>query len=65
MKDLLKQTFTYKVPTEEDVVALIEDEKQQSKGLVTYKTDFKTKREKGEVVDSWFVVTITHDYTKV
>lgn len=65
MKELLKQTFTYKVPTEEDVVALIEDEKSKSRGLVTYKTDFKTKKEKGEVVDSWYVVTITHDYTKV
>ena len=65
MKDLLKQTFTYKVPTEDDVVALIEDEKSKSRGLVTYKTDFKTKKEKGEVVDSWYVVTITHDYTKV
>lgn len=65
MKELLKQTFTYKVPTEEDAVALIEDEKAKSRGLVTYKTDFKTKKEKGEVVDSWYVVTITHDYTKV
>jgi hypothetical protein len=65
MKDLLKQTFTYKVPTEQDAVALIEDEKSKSRGLVTYKTDFKTKKEKGEVVDSWYVVTITHDYTKV
>lgn len=64
MKELLKQTFTYKVPTEQDVVALIEDEKEKSEGLVTYKTDFKTKKEKSEVVDSWYVVTITHDYTK-
>ena len=65
MKELLKQTFTYKVPTEQDAVALIEDEKAKSRGLVTYKTDFKTKKEKGEVIDSWYVVTITHDYTKI
>lgn len=62
--ELLKQTFTYKVPTEEAAVELIEQEKEKSRGLVTYKTDYKTKKEKGEVVDSWYVVTVTHDYTK-
>ena len=64
MKELLKETFTYKVSDESDVTALIEEEKQASKGLVTYKTSYKTKKEKGEVVDSWYVVDITHDYTK-
>jgi hypothetical protein len=62
--ELQKQTFTYKVPTEEAAVELIEEEKEKSRGLVTYKTDYKTKKEKGEVVDSWYIVTITHDYTK-
>jgi hypothetical protein len=64
MKELLKQTFTYKVTNEEDAVALIEDEKAKSRGLVTYKTAYKTKTVKGEVVDSWYVVDVTHDYTK-
>ena len=63
-KELLKETFTYQVDEEKDAVALIEEEKERSKGLVTYKTAYKTKREKGEVIDSWYVVTITHDYTK-
>ena len=62
--ELLKQTFTYQVGTENEAVSLIENEKEQSKGLVTYKTSYKTKKEKGEVVDSWYVVDITHDYTK-
>jgi hypothetical protein len=64
MKDLLKQTFTYRVPTEEDAVALIEEEKAKSRGLVTYKTAYKTKKEKGEIVDSWYVVDVVHDYTQ-
>lgn len=64
MKELFKQTFTYKVPSEEDAVTLIEEEKANSKGLVTYKTDFKSKKEKGEIVETWYIVTITHDYTK-
>ena len=49
---------------ESSAVNLIEDEKAKSKGLVTYKTAYKTKTVKGEVVDSWYVVDITHDYTK-
>lgn len=64
MPDLLKQTFTYKVDTEADAVALIESEKAKSRGLVTYKTAYKTKTVKGEIVDSWYVVDVTHDYTK-
>lgn len=64
MKELLKQTFTYKVANEEDAVALIEDEKAKSRGLVTYKTTYKTKTVKGEIVDAWYVVDVIHDYTK-
>lgn len=62
--ELLKQTFTYKVESEQEAVTLIENEKAKSKGLVTYKTTYKTKTVKGEVVDSWYVVDVTHDYTK-
>ena len=62
--ELLKQTFTYKVESEQEAVTLIENEKAKSKGLVTYKTAYKTKTVKGEVVDSWYVVDVTHDYTK-
>lgn len=64
MPELLKQTFTYKVGTEPEAVALIEKEKAKSHGLVTYKTTYKTKTVKGEIVDSWYVVDVTHDYTK-
>lgn len=64
MKELLKQTFSYKVGSEDEAVTLIEAEKAKSQGLVTYKTNYKTKTVKGEVVDSWYVVDITHDYTK-
>lgn len=63
-KTLLKQTFTYKVADEDAVTELIEAEKAATRGLVTYKTSFKTKKEKGEIVDSWYVVDITHDYTR-
>lgn len=63
-RDLQKETFVYKVPTEQEAVKLIEDEKNSSTGLVTYSTAYKTKTVKGEIVDSWYIVTVTHDYTK-
>jgi len=59
---LLKETFEFSVPTEEDAVALIEEHKAKSVGLVTYKTVYRTKKEGGEVIDSWYIVTITHNY---
>ncbi|MFA5520050.1 MAG: hypothetical protein WDA74_12415 [Spirochaetota bacterium] len=62
--ELLKETFTFKVPDEPAAVQLIDAEKAKSRGLVTYKTTYKTKTVKGEVVDSWYVVDVTHDYTK-
>ena len=59
---LLKETFEFRVPTEEDAVALIEEHKAKSVGLVTYKTVYRTKKEGGEVVDSWYILTVTHNY---
>ena len=59
---LLKETFEFRVDTEESAVALIEDHKNKSSGLVTYKTTYRTKKEGGEVVDSWYIVSITHNY---
>lgn len=60
--ELLKTTNEYKVATEAEAVDLIENAKQTSKGIVTYKTAYKTKKEKGEVVDEWYVVQITEKF---
>ena len=46
MKELLKETFTYKVSDESDVTALIEEEKQASKGLVTYRHLIRRRKKK-------------------
>jgi len=59
---LLKETFEFRVGTEEEAVMLIEEHKEKSSGLVTYKTVYRTKKEGGEVVDSWYIVTVTHNY---
>ena len=60
---LMKQSFVYKVATESAATEIIEQAKEESSGVVSYKSDFKTKKTKGEIVDSWWIVTITHDYS--
>ena len=62
--ELLKQTFTFRVDTEEDAVELIEYRKGLNQGTVTYKVDHKVKKSKGEIVDEFWVVSVTHDFTK-
>lgn len=62
MEILQKETFEFRVGTEEEAVTLIEKHKAKSSGLVTYKTAYKTKKEGGEVVDDWYIVTVIHNY---
>lgn len=62
MSDFIKETFEFKVETEEEAVDLINDFKDKSTGIVSYKTVYRTKKEKGEVVDSWYIVTLTQNF---
>jgi hypothetical protein len=60
---LLKETFEFQVDTEEQAAALIEEQKQGSKGIVSnYKSTRKTKKEQGEIVAEWYIVSVTHQY---
>lgn len=63
MAELLKEVFTYKVRTESQATDLIEQKKEELHGNVTYSVSLKTKRSKGEVIDTWYIVAITHDLT--
>lgn len=62
--ELQKQTFTYKVKNEQEVMGLIANEKAKCEGLVTYRTTFKKRIEKGDIVEFWYIVDITHDYIR-
>lgn len=63
---LTKQTDTFRVDTEEEAVEMIQDAKDnQSKGGYTVTKSgyvLKTKKSKGEIVDSWTIVTIEKTY---
>lgn len=66
MKILLKITEQYKVSNEEEAVQAIEKEKNEAitGGYTLTKSSYalKTKKSKGEIIDSWAVVTLEKTY---
>ena len=62
MKILLKTTDVYRVDDEEEAVQMINDckDRQLAEGYTLTKSGYalKTKKSKGEIIDSWAVVTI-------
>lgn len=50
--------------TKEEMAQLIVDTEAKSQGVVTSKSSFKQKTVKGEIVDEYFILTITEDFTK-
>jgi len=62
MTMLLKTTDVYKVNDEEEAVQMINDfkDKQLDGGYTATKSGYviKTKKAKGEIVDSWAIVTL-------
>jgi hypothetical protein len=58
MADLMKESKQYRVDTETQVVELIENAKDESSGVVTYKTNFKSTKKDGE----YYIVEITEKY---
>lgn len=65
-KELVKEVLTYKVDTEIEAVAEIEAAKnaQLREGYTVKKSEYalRQKKAKGEVVEAWFLTTITKVY---
>ena len=63
---LMKTTDVFRVDTEEEAMAMIEEakEKQASGGFSVSKSGYvlKTKKSKGEIVDSWYICTIERTF---
>ena len=59
---LMKTTDVFRVDTEEEAMAMIEDakEKQIEGSFNVSKSGYvlKTKKSKGEIIDSWYICTI-------
>ncbi len=66
MKELLKTTNVYRVNDEEEAIALIQDYKDnQINGNYTLTKSgyvLKTKKSKGEIIDSWAVVSVEQSF---
>lgn len=64
MKYLIKTTEQYRISNEEEAIAFINEEKKSNKYTVSkYSSELKTTKQKGEVVDEWYRVTITKDFS--
>ena len=67
MKTLLKTVDTFRVEDEEEAVRLIEEykDKQNIDGYSLTKSGYvlKNKKSKGEIIDSWAVVTVERSFT--
>ena len=68
MKQLIKETLTFTIDSEEEAMTTVETYKanQLTEGytLLKYKNDYKSKKDRktGEIVDEWWVVEITKGY---
>ena len=62
----IKDLMTWRVDDENDAVGMIEDYKarQLSEGYTVSKSGYtlKTKKKNGEIIDSWYIVTIEFNY---
>ena len=68
MRMLMKTTDVYRVNDEEEAVKLIEEfkDKQIEGGYSLTKSSYvlKTKKSKGEIIDSWAVVSVERTFNE-
>lgn len=66
MGELCKRTEEFRVNNEAEAQALIDQAKRDPEGegyeLVSYKMVKKDKKSKGEVIDSWIIVTLVKQW---
>jgi len=64
MKYLISTTEIYRADSEAEAVQLIEDAKQDNHFILAkYTSQFKERKQKGEVVDSWYQVSLKKVFT--
>lgn len=66
MKELKRVTEVYRVDTEPEAVQLIEEFKaaagEGGYDVTKYESKYRNKKQKGEIVDEFYMVTIQKDY---
>ena len=62
-KYLVSTTEIYRVDNENEVKEIIETAKNSTEfSLAKYSSEFKERKSKGEVIDSWFRVTLNKHF---
>ncbi len=61
---LIKETKTWRVDSEEEALEMIEDEKKNANGYAISKSGYtmKVKKAKGEIVDVAYITSIERNY---
>lgn len=63
MKYLIQSSECYRVETKEEVDKLIAEAKEEtSSSLAKYSCVYREKKAKGEVIDSWYKVTLVKNF---
>lgn len=64
MKYLITTTEVYRVESENEAKTMIEEAKSDNHFILKkYTSEFKERKQKGEVIDSWWKVTLTKTFT--
>lgn len=64
MRYLTQVVESYRVDREEQVLEMIEEAKQDNRFTLTKHTSqYKERKQKGEVIDAWYKVTLTKVFT--
>lgn len=64
MKYLIKATEQYRCDSEKEATELINTAKKDNKyTVVKHSSEIKTLKQKGEIVDEWYRVIITKEFT--
>ena len=64
MRYLIQVTETYRVDSEEQVMEMIDEAKKDNRFLLLKHTSqYKERKQKGEVIDAWYKVTLTKGFT--
>ena len=65
MKYLVKTVETFRVATETEAKQIIEDAKKDKHfSLTKYLSEYKEQKQKGEVIDSWYRITLTKEFNE-
>lgn len=65
MKYLVSSTEVYRVDSEEEAKALIEETKEKTIGVLSkYGCVHKERKSKGEIIDEWYQVTLNQHFNE-